>query len=134
MKKIILVLLVLFCGMGLFAETYTFYTGDRAFFGKSSSEFDNDYNLYPIGLNKDPDDCHSYFTRIQTSAGSNTWFDVELTVFGSNTYCFTYEVTKGTILKLVKVGENDDCRLDRVKKNFLVTDIIPNQITLQEQE
>ena len=29
MKKIILVLLVLLCGMSLFAETYTFYTGDR---------------------------------------------------------------------------------------------------------
>ena len=123
MKKIILVLLVLLCGMSLFAETYTFYIGDRTgkhgYYGGLASKgnlTDNDFEFTKI---------------IQTI---NNLYEVELTDVDKK-ISYTYQVKKGDILLLRKNYEDPTTRdRKRIDKNFLVTDIKPNQITLQEQE
>ena len=123
MKKIILVLLVLLCGMSLFAETYTFYTGDEASYKNNKTILE--YNrLHPC----EKGDI-SYFTKIiQTN---NSFFEIELL---QNGYYFTYQVKKGDYLQLIKTmhGQNGGTPSYVFKKKFLVSDIQPNKIVLVE--
>ena len=114
MKKIILVLLVLFCGMGLFAETYTstFYVGDSTF-------MENFDNFMPL----DSYDSY-YFTKIIMSSTGGNCYEIEIT--SSKSCSFTYQVYKGDVIpfRFEDYGERE----------VLVTDIKPNKITLQVQE
>ena len=123
MKKIILVLLVLLCGMSLFAETYTFYTGDEASYKNNKTILE--YNrLHPC----EKGDI-SYFRKIiQTN---NSFFEIELL---QNGYYFTYQVKKGDYLQLIKTmhGQNGGTPSYVFKKKFLVSDIQPNKIVLVE--
>ena len=66
MKKIILVLLVLLCGMSLFAETYTFYTGDEASYKNNKTTILEYNRLHPCE-NGDI----SYFTKIIQTNNTN---------------------------------------------------------------
>lgn len=123
MKKIILVLLVLLCGMSLFAETYTFYTGDEASYKNNKTILE--YNrLHPCENGN-----ISYFTKIiQTN---NSFLEIELL---QNGYYFTYQVKKGDYLQLIKTmhGKNGGTSSYVFKKKFLVSDIQPNKIVLVE--
>lgn len=115
MKKIILVLLVLLCGMSLFAETYTstFYVGNRTY-------MENFGNFMPL---ESYADTH-YFTKIIRSSVGGNCFEIEVT--STLDYSFTYQVYKGDVI-LFKFE-------DYGVREVLVTDIKPNTITLQVLE
>lgn len=124
MKKIILVLLVLLCRMSLFAETYTFYTGDEASYKNNKTTILEYNRLHPCE-NGDI----SYFTKIiQTN---NSFFEIELL---QNGYYFTYQVKKGDYLQLIKTMHYTETKEHSYlfKKKFLVSDIQPNKIVLVE--
>lgn len=113
MKKIILILLVLLCGMSLFAETYTstFYVGARTL-------IDGYDDFRPLNFGYD----RYFFTKIfQTDSG---FYEVEITA-EENALSSTYQVKKGDIIPVNFEDVPDG--------NLIVTDIKPNQITLQVQ-
>ena len=110
MKKIILVLLVLLCGMSLFAETYTFYVGNSTYMRRFG-------DFKPL----DSSGVRHHFTKIIMSSTGGNCYEVEVT----SSETFTYQVYKGDVIPFnFKSGVRE----------VLVTDIKPNKITLQVQE
>lgn len=115
MKKIILLLAVMFlCAVVLVAEpfTSTFYVGNE-------TDINNYDEFRPLQSRYD---CY-YFTKIaQTSTG---FYEVEIT---SEDYklSFTYQLKKGDVIPVNFEDEPDGY--------LIVTDIKPNQITLQVQK
>ena len=116
MKKIILVLLVLFCGMGLFAETNTstFYVGNI-------TKMEDGDTFVPLNSSAE----RHYFTKIIMSSTGGNCYEIEIT--SSKSCSFTYQVYKGDVIPFYFVNY---CG----KREVLVTDIKPNKITLQVQE
>ena len=116
MKKIILLLAVMFlCAVVLVAEpfTSTFYVGNEA-------SFPDYHQIKPINMTS----YYWYFTKIaQTSTG---FYEVELSEDSNSIQAVTYQVKKGDVIPVFirEVGYT----------KILVTDIKPNQITLQEQK
>lgn len=115
MKKIILMLLVLLCGMSLFAETdtSTFYVGDSTF-------MKNFGNFMPLDSYPDT----HYFTKIIMSSTGGNCYEIEVT--SPDSCSFTYQVYKGDVIPF-------NFEYFGVRE-VLVTAIKPNKITLQVQD
>lgn len=115
MKKIILMLLVLLCGMGLFAETNTstFYVGNI-------TRMENFGDFMPLSSSAE----RHYFTKIIMSSTGGNCYEIEIT--SSKSCSFTYQVYKGDVIPFYFVNH--------YKREVLVTDIKPNTITLQVLE
>ena len=115
MKKIILMLLVLLCGMGLFAEanTSTFYVGDI-------TRMENFGDFMPLSSFAE----RHYFTKIIMSSTGGNCYEIEIT--SSKSCSFTYQVYKGDVIPFYFVNHYN--------REVLVTDIKPNTITLQVLE
>lgn len=143
MKKIILVLLVLLCGMSLFAEVQEFGVGYFFFCDISSSS----YVLFPslpkyIGANSGQvyyEEICTYFSKIKPVDAE--YFEVELYQcngeFGGK--YFTFLLKKGDKLDVCSVVFNNspldnkshtneheslDCIIKDIRPNFIVIDFI----------
>lgn len=100
--------------MSLFAETNTstFYVGNI-------TKMENGDDFMPLNSYAE----RHYFTKIIMSSTGGNCYEIEIT--SSKSCSFTYQVYKGDVIPFY---------FDCGKREVLVTDIKPNQITLQVQE